>query len=323
MKQPGRSSSEEDLEPLISVVVVNYNRREDLREAMLSVRQQDYPRVEVLVVDNASTDGSVELLAEEFPEVEVVALDENLGMAGYSVGFERARGELVFQMDNDSLIPAPNVLSEVALRFAAGPEELGIVACRVEEYRVEEDDPSDLRALDDRVGPIESGGFHAGGVGFRRRCLRAAGGYHRSVFLYGSELFLQMKFLEKGFRIQFFPEILMLHKSSAVARSAAGVYFELRNRYWFMRRFARWSQQVRFLPFMLCYDLVYAIARNRPGAYLRAVRDGFSPMPDDLKDPLRSDHPRFLRSVDDVGRRFGPLALLRSIGGGIRGQLRS
>lgn len=322
MKHPGRSSSEESLEPLISVVVVNFNRREDLREAMLSVRRQDYPRVETLVVDNGSSDGSAEMLAEEFPEVELIAVAENLGMAGYSVGFERAAGELVFQMDNDSLIPDSRVLTEVARRFAVGPEELGIVACRVEEYRVGEDDPADLRALDDRVGPLESGGFHAGGVGFRRRHLDAVGGYHRAIFLYGSELFLQMKFLEKGYRIQYFPEILMLHKSSAVARSSAGVYFELRNRYWFMRRFARRSQQLRFLPFMLLYDLVYSLVRNRPGAFLKAVKDGFSPMPEDLGQPLRSNRPRFLRSVEEVGRRFGPLALVRSIGGGIRGQLR-
>lgn len=319
MTSTERSFSESVSEPLISVVVVNYNRRDDLREAMLSVREQDYPRVEILVVDNGSSDGSAEMLAEEFPEVELIALDENLGMAGYSVGFEKAAGELVFQMDNDSLIPDAGVLTEVARRFAAGPEDLAVVACRVEEYRASSDEPVELRARDDRIGPIDTGGFHSGGVGFRRAHLRAAGGYHREVFLYGSELFLQMKILERGFRIHFFPEILMLHKSSGVARSSAGVYFELRNRYWFMRRFARRGQQVRYLPFMILYDLVYSLARRRPGAFFRALKDGFATIPGELGQPLRSARPQFVRKVDEVGRRFGLAALVRSIGGGFPG----
>ena len=108
----------------ITVVIANFNRCADLREALASVRRQDYPRVATVVVDNASTDGSQEMLAAEFPEVETVALDENRGMAGYSIGFERAESELLFQMDNDSLMPDPQVLSEVVRRFEQGPPEL-------------------------------------------------------------------------------------------------------------------------------------------------------------------------------------------------------
>ena len=297
--------------PLITVVIVNFNRCDDLREALLSVRQQDYRRVAILVVDNASGDGSREMLEAEFPEVEVVALTENLGMAGYSVGFEHAGSELLFQMDNDSLMPDPGVLREVARRFDEGPPNLAVVACRVAEYRPGEDRIEELRSHDGPHGPITTGGFHSGGVGLRRSMVTEVGSYHRSVFLYGSELFLEMKLLERGYRVHFFPEILMLHKSSGVARSSRAVYYELRNRYWFMQRFASPRQRLRILPAMLVHDGLYALGKRRLGALFRALRDGFASLPEDLLRPARSSRPQVELRVEEIGRWFKVTDVLR------------
>ncbi len=297
----------------IAVVITNFNRCDDLRQALLSIRRQDYPAAEILVVDNASQDSSREMVTDEFPEVVLIQSDENLGMSGYSLGFTRASSELLFQMDNDSLIPDTTVLGEVARRFEYGPENLAVVACRVEEWRPEIDDVEEFRAREQRRGPINTGGFHSGGVGFRKALLDEVGYYHREIFLYGSELFLQMKLLAKGFTIAYFPEILMLHKSSGVARSPVGLYYELRNRYWFMRRFASTSQRWRFLPSMLVYDAAYTLANRKPNAFFNAVSDGFGSMPSDLRQPLNSSLPNFQAKVEEVGSRFGLGALLRSI----------
>jgi GT2 family glycosyltransferase len=79
-------SSSESMEGLMTVVIANYNRCRDLRDALSSVMAQDYPRVEVIVVDNASRDASLAMMAREFPQVVVVPLAENIGMDGYSVG---------------------------------------------------------------------------------------------------------------------------------------------------------------------------------------------------------------------------------------------
>ena len=298
--------------PPVTVVITNYNRRDDLRLALASIERQDYPAHDVIVVDNISTDGSREMLRDEFPRVELIALDDNLGMAGYSVGFERARGDIIFQMDNDSQMPDTTVLSEVVRRFAEGSSKLAAVACRVEEYDMATDDIEVLRAKDERRGPIDSGGFHSGGVAFRRELIARAGYYHRSVFLYGSEMFVEMKLLAEGFDVHFFPEILMLHKSSKVARSGRGLYFELRNRYWFLRRFGDRSHKLRFFPPMLLHDLAYALFKGSLGTYLQAVRHGFGAMPPDL-GPLPSREPRFQERLEEFGRWFGPRALCRRI----------
>lgn len=298
--------------PHVTVVITNFNRRDDLRLAIASIERQDYLERDIVVVDNTSTDGSREMLREEFPHVQLIPLDENLGMAGYSVGFERARGDIIFQMDNDSQMPDTDVLSQVVRRFADGPETLAAVACRVEEYDMEADDIEELRAKDAERGPIDSGGFHSGGVAFRKALIEQAGYYHRSVFLYASELFFEMKLLAKGFDVHYFPEILMLHKSSKVARSSRGVYFELRNRYWFLRRFGNLSHKLRYFPPMLLHDLIYAIFKRRLGTYFRALRDGFATMPSDLP-PLPSTRPRFQQRLHEFGGWFGPVALCRRI----------
>ncbi len=296
---------------LVSVVITNYNRRDDLREALYSIQQQDYWNIEIIVVDNASRDGSLEMLATEFPSVHTIPLQENTGMDGYSIGFQRASGEYIFQMDNDSLIPDSTVLSEVVRRFQEGSENLAGIATRVEEYRADCDDIENLRQKDKRHGLINSGAFHSGGVAFRRSLLNKVGYYNRDVFLYVSELFLGMKILAAGYQIHFFPEILMLHKSSGVSRSSRGTYFEMRNRYWFMRRFGTFTQQLTYLPGMLLHDFFYSTHKRAQQAYIAAIRDGFGPLPVSLRPPLRCQHPDFIRVVEQTGKSFTIAPLLQ------------
>jgi GT2 family glycosyltransferase len=291
------------MEELITVVIANYNRSNDLREALLSIMTQNYPNIEIIVVDNASQDDSCEILAKEFPNVVLLPLTENIGMDGYSVGFQSAHGKYIFQMDNDSLMPDAQILTKVVQRFEAGPANLAVVATRVEECS-NNPDLAHLRRQDRRKGPINTAGFHSGGVGFRKAILDQVGYYNREIFLYGSELFLQMKFLAAGYAIRFYPEILLLHKSSSQARSSKGVYFEVRNRYWFFRHFATRAQQVRFIPSMLIHDIVYSFFKRSPIAVLRAMLDGFGRLPDSLGSKLISQQPDFIAKIEEISSQF-------------------
>ena len=296
---------------LVSVVIANHNRCDDLRQALRSVLSQDYPDVEVIVVDNASQDASRTMVRSEFPDVRLISLDDNPAMAGYSEGFRQARGEIVFQMDNDSLLPDVTVLSSVVQPFLTEAPDLAAVATRVEEYRPGVDSIADLRQSATGNGPLDTGGFHAGGVGFRRPHLDRTDYYSREVFLYGSELFLQMQLLALGYRILYYPEVLVLHKSSGTARNPQGIYYEIRNRYWFMRRFGSPRQRFRHLPPMLLHDCAYAIKQGALSQFGRAVRDGFGKLPTTLRGRVRSTNPQFTRRVDEIGRSFGLGATLR------------
>ena len=95
-------------DPKIAIIVINWNGRDDTLECLASVRQVDYPHFEVIVVDNGSSDNSVEAIRNAFPEVTVIETRENLGFAGgNNVGMRHAlknRSEYIFLLNNDTVV---------------------------------------------------------------------------------------------------------------------------------------------------------------------------------------------------------------------------
>ena len=96
-----------ELSPSVSIAILNYQRRDALREALESARSQRHA-VEILAVDNASTDGSAEMVRDEFPDVRLVRLPENIAAAARNVGVASAKGDVVFTLDNDVRFSTPD-----------------------------------------------------------------------------------------------------------------------------------------------------------------------------------------------------------------------
>ena len=89
----------ENDQPLVTVNILSYNRKDELRNTLQKVYEQDYENIEVIVVDNASSDGSPEMVDKEFPGAKLIKLEKNIGIAGWNEGFVGARGNTYcFQM---------------------------------------------------------------------------------------------------------------------------------------------------------------------------------------------------------------------------------
>lgn len=113
--------------PTVSLIVLNWNGRKHLADCLNSLLRLDYPaeRLQLILCDNGSTDGSASYVAETFPGIELIALDRNHGFAaGNNIAAERATGEWVGFLNNDMFVP-PDWLRQLVDPLETRPD----IAC--------------------------------------------------------------------------------------------------------------------------------------------------------------------------------------------------
>jgi GT2 family glycosyltransferase len=91
--------------PKVSIIVLNYNGKHFLNDCISSILKQDFIDYELLIVDNNSSDGSIEYIKNNFPEVILVESGKNLGFAGgNNLGVKHSKGELIVLLNNDTIV---------------------------------------------------------------------------------------------------------------------------------------------------------------------------------------------------------------------------
>lgn len=114
----------------ISIIIVNWNGRDMLKNCLDSVYRQSFKDFEVIVSDNGSTDGSVELINKMFPGVKLIENKKNLGFAeGNNVAIRQASGEYIFTLNNDTTLEK-NCLNELVKIMGSNPQ-IGMVAPKI------------------------------------------------------------------------------------------------------------------------------------------------------------------------------------------------
>lgn len=122
--------------PRVSAVVPNYNGRVWLAGCLDSLAAQDCPGLEIILVDDASTDDSVAWVRRRYPRVRVVALEKNLGFAGAcNAGASAARGRFIALVNNDTLF-SPQLLSGL-LRVLETSPRVGVVSPRIDNLNLD------------------------------------------------------------------------------------------------------------------------------------------------------------------------------------------
>jgi len=116
--------------PLISAVVLNWNGCHVLDNCLRSLYNQTYRPLEIIVVDNGSTDGSVDFLREKFHSVHLIRNDKNLGFgAGNNIGIRASQGRYIMMLNNDTRLD-PNCVEELK-RSIEKDERFGACASKI------------------------------------------------------------------------------------------------------------------------------------------------------------------------------------------------
>ncbi len=261
----------------VSAIVVSHRRRALLSECLDSLRrgldELDEP-CELVVVDNASDDGSVELVRERHPCAELVTLAENVGFAaGVNAGLARSRGEWALLVNNDATLapgaPAlllaagrssPDVGSVAAqMRFADRPDVINSAGIEIDRLGIAYDRLLGEPAGAGEGGPIEVFGASAGAALYRRAMLERIGGFDSSFFVFLEDADVAWRARMAGWRCLYEPGAVAYHHHSATARHASAFkHFHVgRNRVLLVAKNATGRQLARYGPAMIAYDCAY------------------------------------------------------------------
>lgn len=109
---------------VVSVIIVNWNGKKHLEKCLPSLNKQSYPKIEVILVDNASRDGSVEYVKKNFPKTKIIINRQNLGFAqANNIGYRASQGEYILFLNNDTKV-TKNFLTEL-IKVLESDEEIG------------------------------------------------------------------------------------------------------------------------------------------------------------------------------------------------------
>ncbi len=242
-----------------SVIIPSWNGARLLPACLESLRGQTYRNFEVLVVDNASTDGTPNVVQRDFPEAQIISLARNRGFTGATnAGIAQSRGAMVALMNQD-VEADPHWLEEIALAAQAHPEA-GAIACKImlHAQRDHFHSAGDLYRLDGvpvnrGVWELDSGQYDehgevfaacGGAAAYRRRVLEQIGAFDESFFMYLEDVDLAWRQQLTGWPTIYAPCAVAFHHLSASGGGLTASYYTGRN-------------------------TIYVIAKNMPGALLR------------------------------------------------------
>lgn len=189
--------------PRVTVAVLAYNRREPLATTLRVLENElDYPRerLEIIVVDNASTDGTADMVRHEHPGVKLIVSPDNRGIAGWNRAFAAGTGEWFLVLDDDCFVDGDGLRRAVA---AGSEQEAGLVSLAVASSV-----PGERFSDAYRTGMLC---FWGCAVLVRADAVRELGGFDERLFIWAHELDFTMRLLDAGYRHLHLPEVEAVH----------------------------------------------------------------------------------------------------------------
>ena len=244
--------------PLVAVIIPNWNLRNDLVECLESIKMSSYGNIITIVVDNGSTDDSVEIVSQKFPEVRLIVSKENQGYAGgVNLGLRegiRLGAHYFFVLNNDTVLP-PETISLLITTMEQYPK-YGIIAPKVLYFN----SPDLTYSLGDKVFPflplpvpigrkkidhkdneqiMDFDYLFGCALLIRKEVLESIGLFDTSYFMYYEDADYCWRARAAGFSLARIGYARIYHKGSLSVNKEKPlmIYYRARNRSRFFRRY--------------------------------------------------------------------------------------
>ena len=243
------------MEPLVSIITINYNESDVTLDLLHSIRKLSYSNYEVIVVDNASPNDNPDRIKENFPEVNLIKSQENLGFAGgNNLGVKQAKGEYLLFINNDTIVPTDFI--QPLVETLQNDDKIGMVSPKIKFHW----DPTLIQYAgytpmnkwtirNNSIGyhqkdngdfdePKETQSIHGAAMMVPKSVVEEVGMMTEIYFLYYEEHDWAEMVKRAGFKIFYQPKSYILHKESISTGkfSPLKTYYISRNRILFARR---------------------------------------------------------------------------------------
>ena len=262
----------------ISIVFLNYNR---VKETWITVEKllsckNEFNDIEIIAVDNGSTDGTGEYLSSLGESIKPVLLDKNHGIEGYNRGFEAAQGDMIIVLDDDSHIEAATI--KRVKQLFSDEQGIGVIAFRIvnssgKRFKTWHIPPDDTYQ--------DSFAFVGCGFAIRKDLFKKIGFYPGDFFLYHNEIHVAIKVRLLGYRIVYDPLCVAVHRTADHSRDPSRrVYYTLKNSLTLIWKYYPAPAAFYMTLSRVIISFSLALFHFTPAAAVKALIDFLSSIPD-------------------------------------------
>ena len=285
----------------LSIITINYNGLKDTCE-LIDTLPLNNETIEVIVVDNASTQDEATEIEKRYQQVKVIKSDENLGFAGgNNLGIQAAHGKYLFFINNDAILPQLSALSLLINRLESS-DQIGMVCPKIRftwgEQPIQYAGYTPLSKITLRnksigFGEQDNGQYdtphptpyaHGAAMMVKREVIEKVGMMPECYFLYYEELDWSMMIRRAGYEIWYEPACTIFHKESQTTgqMSPLKTYYIIRNRLLFAQRNIDGSEKYLTYIYLICIVAVRDVLKylckgqiNMAKAVMKGIKDFF------------------------------------------------
>jgi GT2 family glycosyltransferase len=292
--------------PSISIVVLTFNRKQCIAELLRDLAALRSHVLEILVVDNASSDGT-DTLVGEFPHVTFLRNDRNLGACGRNRGMQQAQGDILVTLDDDVGAPTPAGLAILADCFLENPK-LGVLNFRV----VDAVTGAVCNWVHHRPATHAAESFVSyeiteGAAAFRGSALREVGYYWEPYFIGQEGVDLSLRLMDAGYEVRYDGRIAVAHKHEQTSRASwRFYYYDTRNKIWLALRRMPWWFATQYLLVRVPAMAFYSLRDGFLKYWFKGVFDALKESPAVLRtrQPMLARTEAIVRGIDRERPRF-------------------